>query len=285
MEIIVGKYAGFCNGAKNAVYKTQDALNGDKLYSVGEIVHNEEVVKDLKRHGLIVKDSINDIPDNSKIIIRAHGETLDFYKNAKIKNLNIVDLTCGRVKQIHNKILSKKNNFIIIIGKKNHPETIAHKSYSEFFYVIENVDDIKEAYQSYLNSHKENVYIIAQTTFNSNLFDEIVNRIKEVFNGNIIVDKTICNATTLRQEEAREIASHVDKMIVIGGKNSSNTKELAIEANKCCETVYLIGNKDELDTNMFDKEDVIGITAGASTPNWVIDEVVEYLNNIYNKSK
>lgn len=284
MEIIVGKYSGFCNGVKNAVNKTSEALDGNAIYSVGEIVHNEVVVKELKERGLIVKESINDIPDNAKVIIRAHGETVDFYRLAKKKNLNIIDLTCGRVKLIHNKILSKKNSFVIIIGKRNHPESIAHNSYSDTSYVVETIDDIKDAYNSYLDSKKDLVYVVAQTTFNSELFDEIVKEIKKVF-PNVLVDKTICNATSIRQEEVKEIASRVDKMIVIGGKNSSNTKELEVVAKKYCPGVYLIQTKDDLSTDMFTKDDVIGITAGASTPDKTITEVVDYLNAIYNKQK
>lgn len=286
MEIIVGKYSGFCNGAKNAVNKTIEELNGDSFYSTGEIVHNEEVIKDLEERGLIVKNSISDIPDNSKVIIRAHGEGINFYKEAKKKNLHLVDLTCGRVKIVHNKILSKKNSFVIIIGKKNHPETIAHKSYSDNSFVIESMDDVNDAYSSYLNSGKKDIYIVAQTTFNSDLFEEIVKEIKKVFvNVDIMVDKTICNATSIRQQEAREIASKSNKMIVIGGKNSSNTRELAIEASKCCKIVYLISTKDELSKDMFDKDDIVGITAGASTPEKSINDVVVYLESLYNKSK
>ena len=285
MEIIIGKYAGFCNGAKNAVNKTNEALDGGSIYSIGEIVHNEVVINDLKKKGLIVKDDIIDIPDNSKVIIRAHGETLEFYQKAKKKNLEIIDLTCGRVKLVHNKILSKKNSFVIIIGKKNHPEAIAHKSYSDTSFVVETFDDIPDAYKSFITSKKDNVYIVAQTTFSSELFDKLVNEIKRVFNTNIEVDKTICNATSIRQEETKEVASHLDKMIVIGGKNSSNTKELEIVAKKCCPEVYLVQTKDDLDISLFNKEDVVGITAGASTPNIVIEEIVDYLNNIYNRKK
>ena len=286
MEIIVGKYSGFCNGAKNAVNKTLDALNGDAFYSIGEIVHNEEVIKDLKNRGLIVKDDISLIPDNSKVIIRAHGEGIEFYKEAKKKNLHLVDLTCGRVKLVHNKILSKKNSFVIIIGKNNHPETIAHKSYSDNSFVIENYDDINKAYESYLDSGKKDVYIVSQTTFNTELFNKLVDKIKAVFiNTDVLIDNTICNATSLRQEEARDIASCVDKMIVIGGRNSSNTKELAVEASKCCKVVYLIENKDDLNMDMFDEDDTIGITAGASTPDISINGVIEYLQSLYNKIK
>lgn len=286
MEIIVGKYSGFCNGAKNAVNKTMEALNNDSFYSVGEIVHNEEVIRELKNKGLIVKDSIESIPNNAKVIIRAHGEELEFYREAKKRNLNIIDLTCGRVKVIHNKILSKKNSFIIIIGKTNHPETIAHKSYSSDSYIIENLSDIQDAYNDFLTSSKKDVYVVAQTTFNEELFYELVNEIKKVFKDiEVIVDKTICNATSIRQAEAREIAKRVDKMIVIGGKNSSNTKELAIEAGKCCEIVYLIQNKDDLDQDMFNEDDIVGITAGASTPENVILDVVNKLSSLYKRKK
>ena len=285
MEIIVGKYAGFCNGVKNAVNKTMELLNNDEIYSIGEIVHNEVVVENLKRRGLIVKDNLDEIPDRSKLIIRAHGETMDFYQKAKKKNLNILDLTCGRVKLVHNKILSKKNSFVIIIGKKNHPETIAHKSYSNASYVIENMVDLKNAYNSYLASGKDSIYVVVQTTFSSILFDEIVCEIKKVFNTNIEIDKTICNATSIRQEEAKEIASQVDKMIIIGGKNSSNTKELEVVAKEYCDKTFLIQATDDLHEDMFNKDDVVGVTAGASTPDNVIMDVVNYLESIYNKRK
>jgi 4-hydroxy-3-methylbut-2-enyl diphosphate reductase len=284
MEIIVGEYAGFCNGAKNAVNKTNEILNGDSFYSIGEIVHNEEVVKYLKSKGLIVKNDLSEVPDNAKLIIRAHGEGIKFYQEAKKRNIELVDLTCGRVKLVHNKILGRKNSFVIIIGKKTHPEVIAHKSYSDTSYVVNSIDDINDCYQEDLNCGKDKVYVVAQTTFNSELFDEIVNEIRKVF-GNIEVDKTICNATSIRQKEAREIASKVDKMIVIGGKNSSNTQELAIEAGKCCKVVYLIQTKDDLNKEMFDKDDVVGITAGASTPDKSISDVIEYLDLLYNKNK
>lgn len=286
MEIIIGKYAGFCNGAKNAVIKTNEALNKDKLYSIGDIIHNEEVVNYLKERGLIVKNSIDEIPDDANIIIRAHGEGIKFYQEAKRKNLNVTDLTCRRVKLVHNKILNKKNSFIIIVGKKSHPEVIAHKSYSDTSSVVEDQSDINVAYDKYLRSGKNSVYVVAQTTFNGELFNELVNEIRNVFKNTIIeVDNTICDATNKRQKEAREIASKVDKVIVIGGKNSSNTKELATEASKCCPFVYLIQNKNDLKEIEFSKDDVVGITAGASTPDNLINEVVEYLNHVYNKIK
>ena len=284
MEIIVGQYAGFCNGAKNAVNKTNEVLDKGNFYSIGDIIHNEEVIKYLKSKGLIVKNDLSEIPDHAKLIIRAHGEGLKFYQEARKRNIELVDLTCGRVKLVHNKILSKKNSFVIIVGKANHPEVIAHTSYSDSCYVVGDISDIDSCYKAYLNSGKKHVYVVAQTTFNIELFDEIVNELRKVF-GNIEVDKTICNATSIRQKEAREIASKVDKMIVIGGKNSSNTRELAVEAGKCCKIVYLIQTKDDLDIDMFNKDDIVGITAGASTPDKSINDVITYLDSLYNKKK
>ena len=286
MEIIVGKYSGFCNGVKNTVLKAREELNNSKIvYSLGDIVHNEVVIDELKNKGLIVKESIDEIPNDSKVIIRAHGESIDVYKKAKNKKIDLADLTCGRVKLIHNKILSKKNSFVIIIGKKNHPETIAHKSYSDNSFVIESLSDLTDAYNSYLKSDKKVVYIVAQTTFNSDLFDKIVQEIKVMFNTDIEIDKTICNATSIRQEEVKEIAKLVSKMIIIGGKNSSNTKELEIVAKEYCNNCYLIQTRDDLNDDMFNNDDIVGVTAGASTPDNVIRDVVNYLESIYNKRK
>ncbi len=278
MELIIGRYSGFCNGVKYTVNKAREVLNNNEtIYSLGDIVHNEVVIDELKKKGLIVKKVIDEIPNNSKVIIRAHGETIETYNKAKNKNIELIDLTCGKVKLIHNKILNKENSYVIIIGKSNHPETIAHKSYSNTSFVVENNSDIEEAYKEYLNSGKELVYVVAQTTFNSELFDELVDEIKKIFKINIEVDKTICNATSIRQEEAKEIAKQVNKMIVIGGKNSSNTKELEMVAKEYCKDTYLIQTKDDLNISFFNKDDIVGITAGASTPEDVITEVVNYL--------
>ncbi len=288
MEIIVGKYSGFCNGVKKCVLSTLEELKKDNhIYSLGDVVHNEDVIEKLKKEGLVVINNVDKIPDYSKVIIRAHGESLSTYKKLKEKHADIIDLTCGKVALIHAKILKHKNqNFIIIIGKKNHPETIAHHSFSENSYVIEGVDDIKDAYHNYQQSGLKSVYILAQTTFNEKLFQKLVEDINHVFNDVVInVDNTICNATVIRQKEVENIASMVNQMIIIGGKNSSNTHELAVLAKKYCENVYLIQNYQDLNPDVFHEDDVIGIEAGASTPQSVIDDVVKYLDSIYKKVK
>ena len=279
MKIILGKYSGFCNGVKYTVTEANERLDENKtIYSLGDIVHNEVVINELKNKGLIVKNEIDEIPNNSKLIIRAHGEKLETFEKAKNKNIEIIDLTCGKVKLIHNKILNKKNDYyVIIIGKKNHPETIAHKTYSNNSYIIEDITDINKAFNEFKKSSLNKVYIVAQTTFNEDLFNKLVDEIKNVFKVEIVVDKTICNATINRQEETKEIASKVDKMIIIGGKNSSNTKELEIVANNYCNNVYLIQTVNDLYSIKFNKKDIVGITAGASTPEKVIMEVIGYL--------
>ncbi len=284
MNIIVGKYSGFCNGVKYTVTKTLEELSKNKpLYSLGEIVHNEEVVNNLKNKGLIVKDKIEDIPNNSISIIRAHGEPVKTYEMAKKKNIQLIDLTCGKVKLIHTKILNKKDQyFILIIGKKNHPETIAHYSYGNNSYVIEEVSDINESYRIFKESGLNKVYLVAQTTFNNIKFDELVSQIKEVYQDiPLQIDKTICNTTSLRQGEAYEISKQSDKMIIIGGKNSSNTKELAEISEKNCSNVYLIQTYQDLEKKDFNKNDTIGIMAGASTSQDTIQDVLNYLNNLY----
>ena len=288
VKIIVGKYSGFCNGVKYTVSQTLKELeNNYSLFSLGDIVHNETVIDDLKKKGLIIENSINNIPNCAKVIIRAHGESVDTYNKAKEKKLDLIDLTCGKVKLIHTKILKNKDHsFILIIGKKNHPETIAHHSYSKNSFIIENISDIKEAYEIFLKSGFKEIYIVAQTTFNNDLFDNIVDEIRKVFKGiNVSVDKTICNATNFRQQEVIHIARDANKMIIIGGKNSSNTKELEIISKNYCQEVYLIQTKDDLNNVIFNENDIVGITAGASTPSDVIDDVVDYLDNLYGKKK
>ncbi len=282
MKLIVGKYSGFCNGVNYTVRKAEELLKSNSIiYSLGEIVHNEVIVNDLKKRGLIVKENINEVPDNSKLIIRAHGEKMETYQKGREKNIEIYDLTCGKVNLIHKKILSKPDYFIIIIGKKIHPETIAHATYSNNSSVIEEMDDIKRAYEQFKLSILNNVYVVAQTTFNQNKFDLLCDEIKKVFlDVEIIIDNTICNATSLRQKETSELAKITNKMIIVGGKNSSNTKELQVIASKYCKNVYLIQTKDDLVNIIFNEDDIVGIMGGASTPDFLIQDVINYLQAV-----
>ena len=280
MEIIIGNNSGFCAGVRYTVLKAEDLSNQEKtIYCLGELVHNERIIEDLKKKGITFKDNIEEIPDKETVIIRAHGETKGINERASEKNLNIVDLTCGKIRIIRNKIKEKLKDYsIIIIGKKNHPETIGTKSFSgEDSYTIETIEDIKEVLKQV---QKNKLYIVAQTTFSSEGFDKIIKEIEKEFTGEILVDKTICDATEKRQEETRELSKEVDKMIIIGGKKSSNTKELYNISLENQPNTYLIQDVEELKKEDFDKDDRVGVMAGASTPQIVVDEVITFLEKI-----
>ena len=281
MKIIVGKYSGFCNGVKYTVEEANKALDGkDIIYCLGEIVHNERVISDLEKKGMKTIQSIEDAEDNTKVIIRAHGEIKDTYDKAEQKSIQLLDLTCGKIKAIRVKIKNQlKDCFIIIIGKKGHPETLGVQSFSgKDSYILENEEEINECKEVYLKSKKEKVYIVSQTTFNSDKFDRLVEQLQKELKGEIIVDKTICNATSNRQEETNELSKKVDVMIIVGGKKSSNTKELEVISKENCKNVYLVQDVNDLLDVTIPKDAKVGLMAGASTPEIVVKEIIDYLN-------
>lgn len=279
MEIIIGKTSGFCKGVEHTVREANKVLEQEKVYCLGEIVHNERVVNDLKNLGMITINNISEAKNNSKVIVRAHGEVKETYEIAKEKNIELLDLTCGKIKAIKVKIEKHKNDsFIIIIGKKNHPESIGLRSFaSSNSCIIENEEDIEKSLDLINKSNLNKIYIISQTTFNSSKFDKLTNIIKENTNKEIIIDKTICDATSKRQEETKRLSKIVDVMLIVGGKHSSNTKELENVAKIHCKNTYLIQNKDDLKDIEISSNNKIGIMAGASTPKVVVEEIIKEL--------
>jgi len=278
MEIIVGKLSGFCQGVKNTIKKAEEVLDKkDNVYCLGQIVHNERVIKDLEDKGLTIVNSLDEVKDNSTIIIRAHGAEKDIYDEIDRRKLDLLDLTCGKVKAVRIKADKEKDNhFIVIIGKKNHPESLGVKSFAgDNSIIIEELEDIDELMKNDFNS----LYILSQTTFNEEKFDLIVNEIKSRTNKQVIVDKTICNATSDRQNEVGELSKNVDMMIIVGGKNSSNTKELEVIAKDNCKNTYLVQNYLDLEKVSFKNIKKIGIMGGASTPHIVVEEIINYINN------
>ena len=280
MEVIVGKYAGFCPGVMNSVTKAQEAVNRyDKLYCLGELIHNKTVVTELEEKGMITIDDINDVPDNSVVIFRAHGVKESIYEDAKNRNLSVIDLTCAIVKNIHEKVSSaKSDSFIIITGDNLHPETIGTKDFAgNNSFVVSVEEDIDKAYEEFIKSNLEKVYVISQTTFSLKKFEELVSLIKNKFNEyEIEINNSICKATELRQKEVEELSKKVDCVIVVGGKNSSNTKKLYDISIKNCNLVFHIERINELNKNDFINVNKIAIVAGASTPKNIIEEVKEY---------
>ena len=282
MKIIIGSNSGFCTGVSYTVKKAYEIVKKNpKVYSMGELVHNERVISDLEKEGMITVDSISRIPPFSTVIFRAHGEGIGSYQIAKEKNLDIVDLTCGKIKIIRKKInKKKKDHFILIIGKKNHPETIGTISFSgDYSYIAEDEMDVLQAIREIKNSPFHKIYVVSQTTFSSPCFDNLISYLKDNISYEIIVDKTICDATEKRQKEVKELSLKVDKMIIVGGKNSSNTKELYELAKKNLKDVFFVQDASNLDLSSFTNKDTIGIMAGASTPDVVVQEIIEKLNH------
>ena len=280
MEIIVGKSSGFCFGVKNAIDGAEKELkNNNPIYCLGEIIHNEEVIKDLESKGLVIVDNINDAKNS--VIIRSHGVPKYVYDTAKEKNIQLLDFTCPFVLKIHETALkySKNNYFIFLLGIKTHPETIGSISFcGSNSYLIENFDDISSAVDKFNSSNLNNLLVISQTTFSVSLFEDIVNEIKNKINKNVNIEviNTICNTTSIRQKETEEIAKKVDLMIIIGGRHSSNTKKLYEIANINCTNSILIQTKDDLSIEYLKHFNRIGIMAGASTPQNIIEGVVDF---------
>lgn len=271
MNIIVGKNSGFCAGVKYTITKTEEELKNSsgKLDCLGEIIHNNQVIKDLESKGLRIINSINESID--KVIIRAHGISKDIYDLAIKKNITLIDLTCPNVLKIHKQVedFANRGYFIFLFGVKEHPETIGTISFcGKNSYIIENKEDITSAMDALYNSSLKNILIISQTTFSISLFDEMCSIIKSSLNStfNIEIIKSICNATNLRQIETGEIAAKSDLMIIIGGKHSSNTKKLYEVASQNCKNVLSIETKEDLNFDFVKNFENIGIMAGASTP-------------------
>lgn len=275
-NIIVAKSAGFCFGVKRAVDKVYEQINDNsmhkQIYTYGPIIHNEEVVKDLESKGVSVINSKEEL-ENTKdgiVIIRSHGATKEIYDIIEENNLVLVDATCPFVRKIHKIVQNEKNNnkHIIIIGNSDHPEVKGIKGWAGDDTTI--IGTAEEAEEFELKEPKK-VCIVSQTTFNYKKFNNLVEIIsKKGYDINVL--DTICSATHERQREAREIARQVDTMIVIGGRNSSNTQKLYEICKSECNNTYYIQTLDDLELDNIEIGSV-GITAGASTPNNIIEEV------------
>ena len=273
-KVTLAKSAGFCFGVKRAVNKVYEEAENGTVYTYGPIIHNEEVVKDLESRGVKVVNSLEEFQNISEgtVIIRSHGVAKEVYDFLKKQHLKIVDATCPFVLKIHRIVEehAKNGDHIVIIGNDNHPEVEGIKGWCQ----KENrtVIQTKEEAENFSIEGNQKVCIVSQTTFNYKKFQELVEIIRKK-GYDIIVLNTICNATEERQTEARAIAKDADAMIVIGGKSSSNTQKLFEICKMECENTYYIQTLDDLDLTKLKSIDNVGITAGASTPNNIIEEV------------
>ena len=277
MNVELAKTAGFCFGVKRAVdtvYQQIEQYRGEKIFTYGPIIHNEEVIKDLRSHGVEVLNDEEELKtaDADVVVIRSHGVAKYIYDILEERGITCVDATCPFVKKIH-KIVAEKSaegSYIVIVGNGEHPEVQGMRGWAgEQVTVVQTPED---AERFELPDKDQKVCIVAQTTFNYNKFKELVEIISKK-RYDIVVLNTICNATKERQTEARQIAARVDAMVVIGDKRSSNTQKLFEICKEECLNTYYIQTLDDLDINQLRSVESVGITAGASTPNKIIEEV------------
>lgn len=275
MEITVAKSAGFCFGVQRAVDSVYKELeeNSGKIYTFGPIIHNEQVVEDLNKRGIEVIDTVEQLKEikEGTVVIRSHGVAKEIYDILEQQKLKMVDATCPFVKKIHNIVLDESNNgkTIIIIGNDNHPEVEGIKGWVNGEVIVINKE---EQIEKLSLPEQTKACIVSQTTFNHNKFKYLVEIIRKK-GYDITVVNTICNATHVRQVEAQKISSKVDGMIVIGGKNSSNTQKLYDICRNECENTFYVQTVKDLNLHELKPLKSIGITAGASTPKNIIEEV------------
>ena len=275
MEITVAKSAGFCFGVQRAVDSVYKELeeNSGKIYTFGPIIHNEQVVEDLNKKGIEVIDTVEQLKKikEGTVVIRSHGVAKEIYDILEQQKLKMVDATCPFVKKIHNIVLDESNNgkTIIIIGNDNHPEVEGIKGWVNGEVIVINKE---EQIEKLSLPEQTKACIVSQTTFNHNKFKYLVEIIRKK-GYDITVVNTICNATHVRQVEAQKISSKVDGMIVIGGKNSSNTQKLYDICRNECENTFYVQTVKDLELHELKSLKSIGITAGASTPKNIIEEV------------
>ena len=274
MKVELAKSAGFCFGVEKAVNTVyEEAKKGnDIVYTLGPIIHNEEVVKDMKKRGVeaVKIEDLASLPKGT-VIIRSHGVSRDIFNFVKRSGHRVVDATCPFVKKIHAivSVQSGKGKTVVIIGNPEHPEVMGIRGWGdENTYAVENIEQ-------FINlglKKDEEIIIVAQTTFNHKKFQEIIDKIS-ILGYDVRCFNTICNATQERQAEAKKIASNVDAMIVIGDKKSSNTGKLVEICQEECKNTVFIQTLEDLNYDALLSVDSVGITAGASTPKHIIEEV------------
>ena len=280
MKVLLAKTAGFCFGVKRAVdtvYQQVEENKDCKIYTFGPIIHNDEVIKDMQAKGVTVLEGEEDLPKakNGIVIIRSHGVPKRICDRMDELGIQYVDATCPFVKKIHKIAMEKAEEgaFLVVIGNPVHPEVEGIMGWAgEDAAVISTAEEAEHL----TVPEDRKICVVAQTTFNYNKFKELVEIISKR-RYDISVLNTICSATKERQTETARIADRVDAMIVIGDKRSSNTQKLFEICKNACNNTFYIQTLDDLNVNQLRSVETVGITAGASTPNNIIEEVQNYV--------
>ena len=285
MQIKVAKTAGFCFGVDRAVNMVYSLLKENKnVYTLGPIIHNPQLVDDLKKRGAVIVEKPSQVPQGGTIVVRTHGVAKEILDEIEKLGLDCTNATCPFVSKIHKIVMreSEKGNIILIAGNKDHPEVMGIRGYcSGISYVFNNPDELDEIIENHPELKNSNISVVAQTTFSVKIWEKCVKKIKIVYTNAVVFD-TICNATEERQREAIELSSESDIMIIIGGRHSSNTAKLRDVCSENCPT-YLIETASELSGINFSNCNVVGVTAGASTPACIIKEVLLSMSDLLNE--
>ena len=282
-ELTIAKSAGFCFGVTRAVNMVYEAIEKENvpIYTYGPIIHNDEVVKDMEKNGVTVINDLNELSSHEKgvMIIRSHGISKAEYDKIKDCGFEVLNATCPFVSKIHRYVedYSSKGYDIIIVGSPKHPEVCGIKGWADEKCHVTIINSPEDA-EKYTKNSTKKLCIVSQTTFNYNKFQDIVEIIAKK-GYDITVLNTICNATEVRQTEARKVAQCSDVMIVIGDRHSSNTQKLFEICKNECKNTYYIQTSDEMDYTQIRSNNNVGITAGASTPNNIIEEVSKNVRN------
>lgn len=279
MEVILSKNAGFCYGVKRAVdmaVSVQEKYN-KKIYTLGPLIHNNDVVSYLKTLNIfpIEIEDIENLEEDDIVIIRSHGIPLEIFNKLKEKGVITIDATCTYVSNIQQKVKKYFDSgySILIVGDKNHPEVIGINGWCDNSAIITNDSDE-------LKHLPRKICVVSQTTEKQSRWENVLEKVVK-FSKEIVAFNTICSATGVRQKAAYDLSEHVDCMIVVGGKNSSNTTKLYEICAKNCNNTIHIENSNEIPLELLNNKNIkkIGITAGASTPDWVINETINKLSN------
>lgn len=276
LNIYVAKNSGFCFGVKRALKKAYEVADQEKseIYTYGPLIHNNQVISKLEDLNVRSVDSIEKA-QNSTLIIRSHGIPLNIYDDAEKNDVQVIDATCPFVRRVQEiaKEYHDKGYDIVIIGNPNHPEVIGIKGWCDNkAYIIEEIEQVKDI------PFLDKMCVVAQTTITLEKWSSIINELKKK-SDDIKEFNTICAATKTRQEASAEIAKKVDVMIVIGGYHSSNTQKLYLICKDYCKNTIHIETVDELRLEKLEGCNNIGITAGASTPDWIINDVIKKIEN------
>lgn len=273
MKITLAENSGFCFGVRRAL-NTVNAIKNKRggVYILGQLIHNPQVVGELRKKGIRIIENVDDIKKGT-IVVSAHGVPDKLIKKAKTKGLRIIDTTCPLVKKVHNitKNMEKAGYNIIIFGDEEHTEVKGIKGNLKNVSVSKDMSKLRKLVKNKKSG------IVSQTTQDIEKFKKVVDSLKMV-NKKLLIEDTICKATKLRQKNSERLAKKVDLMIVIGGYNSANTKRLAQICSKIVNTKH-IETADELKKGWFDNKKHVGVTAGASTPYWIINKVLEVIKN------